>query len=68
MYMLSSNTCDILKSVVVVGCSRVLVFVMWLSSVFMVGPGSWVGNLLVQFSDVFGCSVVCCVLCMSQFS
>ena len=30
MYMSSSNTCAMLKSVVVVGCSRVLVFVIGL--------------------------------------
>ena len=41
MYMLSSNTCDMLKSVVVVGYSRVLVFVMWLSSVFMLPFDCW---------------------------
>ena len=41
MNMSSSNTCDMLKSVVVVGCSRVLVFVMWFSSVFMLSFDCW---------------------------
>ena len=41
MYMLASNTCDMLKSVVVVGYSHVLVFVMWLSSVFILPFDCW---------------------------
>ena len=51
MNMSSSNTCDTLKSVLVVSCSHVLVFVMWISSGFMLS------------FDCGMCSLFRCVLC-----
>ena len=76
IYISSSNTCDMWKSVVVVGCSRMLVFVVLLSSVFILSFDCWMclykcsfnliiirpGTVIFLFSSVMCLVVSLCVV------